>query len=407
MNNLLNIAPHVPDSVSEICSKLWQEGISCTAVGGIPRDLMLGRLPLKDWDFEVRPIDKNAKDFDTHLKNVLGKDAQELGFGVYRISSGNFQFEFSIPRLETFPNSRPLGHKDFSVTLDPTLDFKQAFIRRDLTINAIGLDYQGGKWVVVDPFGGVEDLKNKLIKPCSETFVLDPVRVLRAIRFKQLFNFEYSKETLLAFEDADLSLATEHYLLYESSKAGFFPYMDELLQIVERYKISIPEEWQELDFLKANNLAPMFLSTDQLLLMACWRGDWGLSDMGKLERLLKLRRGRAKHYLTGFEMASQMSQYDWQELAAHWATKTWSDLHQEELFVRCLEYHKHWETWTPQEESMLLKLNGQLCGGLISWRKVFGRELSGKNEFSQWQEKHSVMPNQRSLFRLWCHLQTR
>lgn len=399
-----DISPHVPSEINEVCAKLWQQGIACTAVGGVPRDLLLKRFPLIDWDFEARPIDQAAQGFEKKLERALGEGVNSLGFGVYRITAGDYQLEFSLPRKESFPDKRPLSHKDLKVSLDPSLDYASAFKRRDLTINAIGLDYNGGQWQWVDPFNGKSDLESKIAKACSDDFTKDPVRFLRALRFKQLFNLAFPPELLASFKDFDLTLATDHYLLYESSKAGLFPFMAEFFDLVKEYKIAIPEDWQEYDFLQGNKLEALVDTTDHTLLYACWRGDWGLSDMGKLERFLKVRRGRAKHFLTGLEFANQMQTQDWEAVVTKWKQIDWSDLVTDELFVRTLEFHKHWDSWTLEEESHVIATYSDLCRGLVNWRQFFPRELQGKNDFNQLQDRYEVIPNQRGHFRLWCHL---
>lgn len=411
MSKLPNISDHVPLAIANYCAKLWDAGIRTTAVGGIARDLILARFPLIDWDFEVRPRNQNEKNFVSILESTLGSEAQHLGFGVYRVQIGDeIQLEFSIPRTESFAielselRDRPQSHKDFEVTLDASLDFTTAFKRRDLTINAIGLDYNGGQWEWVDPFGGIADLQNKLAKPCSSDFAFDPVRILRAIRFKKLFDLKFDPQILEAFKVANLTLASDHYLLYESLKAGFFPFFIDFFKIVTTYEIAMPETWDELDFLQDSDGKACFLSNDLLLLSACWSEQWGLSEMGKLERFLKLRRGRAKHFMQGYQFALQMSQPDWPKKINDWKNEKWSELKNDELFIRCLEYHKHWESWTVQEEKELIELEAAKTLGLVAWRVFFPRVLVGKEKFEREQAEYEVVPNQRSLFRLWCHL---
>ncbi|MCP5774958.1 multifunctional CCA tRNA nucleotidyl transferase/2'3'-cyclic phosphodiesterase/2'nucleotidase/phosphatase, partial [Klebsiella pneumoniae] len=65
-------------------------------------------------------------------------------------------------------------HTDVSVTLE------QDLIRRDLTINAMAMDDAGH---VYDPYGGQQDLENRILRHVSDAFVEDPLRVLRIARF--------------------------------------------------------------------------------------------------------------------------------------------------------------------------------------------------------------------------------
>src|SRR5690606_24419830 len=121
---------------------------------------------------------------------------------------------------------------------------------------------------------------------------------------------------------------------------------------------------------------------------------------------LKVRRGRAKHFLTGLDIANQMSEQDWSKVVSSWQEKQWGELSTEELFVRCLEFHKHWDSWTTAEESHVIETYSELCRGLVNWRRFFPRELKGKNDFNQLQDQYEVTPNQRGHFRLWCHLKS-
>tara|TARA_R110000868_G_scaffold345134_1_gene606234 strand:+ start:1163 stop:2401 length:1239 start_codon:yes stop_codon:yes gene_type:complete len=410
MTNPLSFSNVVPEHVSSVCQQLVAHEIIPTAVGGVARDYLFGKKSFLDWDFEVRCKDNASFDIPEKLKSIFGDDIQDLGFGVLRLNGPNYQLEFSLPRKESFPielqylHRKPLGHKDVEFVLDQKLNFTESFKRRDLTINAIGFQFDGKGWALIDPYNGVEDLKNKIARPVSDDFAFDPVRYLRAIRFKILFNLEFSRDMTLAFSASNLEIASDHYLLYESTKAGFFPFMKLFFQLVEEHQTKLPESWQELTFLKDNELPALFCSPDQLLLQATWEGPWTLSDLGKLERFLKLRRGRAKHFVTGKDFAEFVNTIAWQDLVSQWKSSTWELVSQDDTFIKCVEAHKHWDSWTVAEEDLLLGLYPDSLNSLAGWRKYFPRELSGKESFTHGQKKDGVLPSQRSFYRLWCHL---
>src|SRR5690606_4075077 len=274
------------------------------------------------------------QDFDQLLTQIFSTKIQSLGFGVYRLSlDEDFQIELSVPRVESYSTklnaikTHPLGHRDVEVKLKQNCDFRTAFLRRDLTINALGLDYVNKEWQLSDTFGGLKDLENKVARVCSEEFSYDPVRFLRVIRFRLLFNLEYANETLMAFEKMNLEKATDHYLLYEALKAGFFPFFREFFKLVQTHQVTIPESWHEIDFLQHNQLSATFVNVDEILLLATFLGNkqWGLSELGKLERFLKLRRGRAKHFVTAQDLIERMASFDWSEQVKNLATLDWSD----------------------------------------------------------------------------------
>jgi tRNA nucleotidyltransferase (CCA-adding enzyme) len=86
------------------------------------------------------------------------------------------------------------GHQGFDVTSDHALPIEKDLERRDFTINAIARDVSGN---IVDPYGGQEDLKNKIIRVVNpEAFSDDPLRMLRAIQFASRFNFTIEPKTM-------------------------------------------------------------------------------------------------------------------------------------------------------------------------------------------------------------------
>lgn len=96
-------------------------------------------------------------------------------------------------QIKICPNER-FGHKDFLIISDPYLSFIEGASRRDFTINAILMDALTGE--IIDPFGGVEDIKKKVIRATSpKAFIEDPLRVYRAIQFAGRFGFRIDEET--------------------------------------------------------------------------------------------------------------------------------------------------------------------------------------------------------------------
>jgi tRNA nucleotidyltransferase (CCA-adding enzyme) len=96
-----------------------------------------------------------------------------------------------LPRTE-FANDEG-GHKGFDVTANHKLPLEKDLERRDFTINAIAKDSDGK---IIDPFGGQQDLKNKIIRVVNpEAFSDDPLRMLRAVQFAARFGFNIDDQT--------------------------------------------------------------------------------------------------------------------------------------------------------------------------------------------------------------------
>ena len=156
--------------IKNIFTKIHEQGGRVLLVGGIVRDSLLQKSG-SDLDFEVYHLS-----FD-QLQAVL----QQFGpvsfvgksFGVLRLHT--LDADWSIPRADSS------GRKP-KVDLDPNMSFVDAFKRRDLTINAMGIDVRTGE--LIDPYGGLFDLQNKILRaPDILFFVQDPLRLFRVMQF--------------------------------------------------------------------------------------------------------------------------------------------------------------------------------------------------------------------------------
>ena len=150
-------------------------------VGGAVRDALLG-LPVKDHDHVVvgaTPDDMLRKGF-----RPVGKD-----FPVFLHPKTQEEYALARTERKTAP-----GYRGFVFHAAPDVTLEDDLVRRDLTINAIAQDEHG---VLTDPFGGVDDIKNKVFRHVSDAFGEDPVRVLRLARFAARFgDFTVAPDTL-------------------------------------------------------------------------------------------------------------------------------------------------------------------------------------------------------------------
>lgn len=165
------------------------DGISASVVGGTPRDKAMGR---------------SSNDIDIVVTGVTSDKLEERGFTHIMSSDNNENVpvfvdelgrEVAIARSEM---STGAGYDEFKMDIvDPSLDHKDALKRdlkrRDLTINAISVDIRTGE--VFDPFNGLKDIENGIIRHVSPAFAEDPLRVLRAARYAVRFNFNINNET--------------------------------------------------------------------------------------------------------------------------------------------------------------------------------------------------------------------
>lgn len=150
-------------------------------VGGAVRDDLLG-LPVQDRDFVV--VGATPEEMVRLGFRPVGKD-----FPVF-LHPRTHQ-EYALARTE---RKTARGYKGFQVYALPEVTLEQDLARRDLTINAIARDDEGH---IVDPHGGVSDIRDGVLRHVSPAFVEDPVRVLRVARFAARFiRFSIAPETL-------------------------------------------------------------------------------------------------------------------------------------------------------------------------------------------------------------------
>ena len=179
-------------------------------VGGLVRDRLLG-IENKDIDIEIHGIPAEE------LKNILSGlgEVTVMGasFGIYGLR--HYEVDIALPRME---NAIGRGHKDFEVITDPFIGPEKAALRRDFTINAMMEDVLTGE--ILDFFGGREDLEKGIIRHVNaETFVEDPLRVLRAAQFASRFGFRIAEETISLGKTMDLSALSMERITGELEKA--------------------------------------------------------------------------------------------------------------------------------------------------------------------------------------------
>lgn len=192
--------------IKEIAKKIQSKGGNLYLVGGAVRDELLG-IPKHDEDYSVTGI--SYDEFKELFTNAIirGKD-----FPVFEIDNK----EFAIARKE---RKIGLGHTNFDIETDKKITIEEDLKRRDITINAIAKEVMTNK--IIDPYNGIEDLKNCIIRAVSSHFVEDPLRVYRVARFSSQFNFKVEENTLKMMSTLknELSCLSVERVYNEFSKA--------------------------------------------------------------------------------------------------------------------------------------------------------------------------------------------
>ena len=132
---------------------------------------------------------------------VVGATPEDMKQAGYRQVGKDFPVflhpqtgeEYALARTE---RKTAAGYHGFEVNTDPGVTIEDDLGRRDLTINAIAQDANGN---LVDPYGGIADIRHRILRHVSDAFVEDPVRVLRVARFAARFSslgFAIAAETM-------------------------------------------------------------------------------------------------------------------------------------------------------------------------------------------------------------------
>ncbi|TAH69584.1 MAG: CCA tRNA nucleotidyltransferase [Anaerolineaceae bacterium] len=173
----------IPEKVQYIIDTLINNGSTAYAVGGCVRDMILGKNP-EDWD-----ITTSAKPHE--VKGVFRRTVDTgIIHGTVTVLLDKEHFEVTTYRLDgEYEDNRHPKKVSF------TGDLKEDLKRRDFTINAMAYNHTDG---IIDLFGGMDDLKNRLIRcvgNANERFDEDALRLLRAVRFSAQLDFQIEELT--------------------------------------------------------------------------------------------------------------------------------------------------------------------------------------------------------------------
>jgi poly(A) polymerase len=178
-------------TIHTCCNEL---NVDAYAIGGYVRDIFLKR---DSKDIDIVTIGKGI-DLATKLHEKLGDDAHLTvfkNFGTAQVKHHDLEIEFVGARKESYnrDSRKPIVE-------DGTLEDDQN--RRDFTINALAIGVSKTNFgQLLDPFGGLKDLENKIIRtPLDPTITYsdDPLRMMRAIRFATQLNFTIEENSLKA-----------------------------------------------------------------------------------------------------------------------------------------------------------------------------------------------------------------
>ena len=151
-------------------------------IGGIVRDEILGK---DSFDIDITYIG-NAIEYCSKFGEVIRENPE---FGTVRVNVNGKEVDFASTRSENYPRK---GHLPVVNKIGCSL--KEDVMRRDFTINALAKSVTTGE--IIDYTGGLEDIKNKKLRILHDnSFIDDPTRIIRGLKFSIRFGFELDEHT--------------------------------------------------------------------------------------------------------------------------------------------------------------------------------------------------------------------
>lgn len=183
----------LPENVKYILNELYKNGYEGYIVGGCVRDHLMGKEP-HDYDITTSALPEEVKEIFPHTVDT------GIQHGTVTVIIDKTGYEITTYRIDgEYKDNRHPEEVIFTDRLSGDLS------RRDFTINAIAYNDVKG---YVDLFGGIEDIKRRVIRGVGEPakrFQEDALRMMRAVRFSAQLDFAIEESTLNALkENADL-----------------------------------------------------------------------------------------------------------------------------------------------------------------------------------------------------------
>jgi tRNA nucleotidyltransferase/poly(A) polymerase len=178
-------------------------------VGGAVRDLALG----------VEPKDRDYVVVGSSTNEMLALGFKQVGADFPVFLHPETGEEHALARTERKTGK---GYHGFTVNADPSVTLEDDLQRRDLTINSMAMDMDTDN--LIDPWGGLNDLLQGVLRHTSEAFADDPLRAIRLARFAaRLPDFSIAPEThslcMTMIEQGDLAELTQERVWAETYKA--------------------------------------------------------------------------------------------------------------------------------------------------------------------------------------------
>lgn len=188
----------LPQDILDISDAYIKAGKEIFVVGGAVRDTLQNKEP-KDFDLVTNALPNESKEI---LKNFNVSDEQGKNFGVLRVFTKDEPLGYEIASYrKDISLGRDTKGDDVKVEMGSHITIEDDCMRRDLTMNALFYDIKTKE--IVDIVGGIEDIKNGVVRAVGnafERFIEDRLRIMRIFRFASRMNGVIDFETFNAIK---------------------------------------------------------------------------------------------------------------------------------------------------------------------------------------------------------------
>lgn len=274
----------------KVVSQLEEAGYEAVFVGGAVRDHLLGK-KASDFDIATSATPEEVKRVFEHTIDV------GIAHGTVMVMMDAEPIEVTTYRTEsTYSDHRRPDEVNFVRSL------KEDLQRRDFTMNALALTLTGE---LIDPFGGMEDLRASKIRAvgnASDRFHEDALRMLRAVRFSSVLGFEIEERTAQAIEEnaASIQHISVERIKAEMDKLWLGANPGKAIAMMEETRLSIHLPLFPKDAHILTDCAP-YATTEQGWAALMLAGHFSAGEVAKAYKLSNREKAFLSDVITAFD----------------------------------------------------------------------------------------------------------
>ena len=406
------------DKIIPIATNILQQGFGLTLVGGSVRDFFRDGKTGSDLDFELTYREKlESEDWKLKIDNLIQLIARKLSckveklpFLIVKITGLDFSMELAPPRLEFYEGKDMYGHSDFTCRILSQMDCRKSFLRRDITVNSIGVEFQLAnplKTILRDPFDGLPDLQKKIIRTVNPDFYKDPVRFLRIVRFSLNLDMKFDPELEKNLHCFNLSMLTAHHFFKEAFKCDFFLFTDNFFTLTDKHAIPLSRQLAGLSFLKESSLQQYIPKNKKEILALLLFNETKGFDRDELIRFVRYsgtKESYLKHLVHCKSILNDLEAFSPDKLKEKIKNCPVEEVLKEDILQAGLKFYSFFKKDLICDDILEKGLPQKKIETWKTWRKCIPKNLKGEKLFIKLGQSLKIKPKNKSYLRLYAHL---